>query len=148
METNKRSYGGALRHWPLGVCVAAVATLILPGCGPHRQERLVSTRTVTIERNLPAPKMVDISIIGLHDEPALDSAQERVVGTIVNHGDRQATGISIRVDAIDEDGHVVNSITTPPLHQEIDPYGGRARFEAFMPRDSDVTGYHAVAIAR
>jgi hypothetical protein len=108
-----------------------------------------TTRATVIEdRDLPAPKMVDISIIDLHDEPALDPTQEKVVGTIVNAGDKQVTGLSIRVDALDRGGRVVSSVTTPPLAHTIAPHGGRAQFEAVIPRDQAVTEYHAVAIAR
>ncbi len=129
--------------------LAAAVLLILPACASH--ERVVATRTTTttVERTAVAPpRMVDISIVGLHDEPATDPAQERVVGTIVNAGDRRVTGLSIRVDAVDDTGRVVNSVVTPPLRQEIDANGGRATFEAFMPRDAAVAGYHAVAVAR
>lgn len=131
-----------------------VATVLLIGiplvaaCSGKR-ETSVSTRTVAVEeRSIPAPKMIDISIINLHDEPAPDPTQEKVVGTIVNAGDKRVTGISIRIDALDRAGKVVNSVTTPPLAQSVDPFGGRATFEAFMPRDEAVAGYHAVAIAR
>jgi hypothetical protein len=84
----------------------------------------------------------------LHDEPAADPAQEKVVGTIINDGDKRVSGISIRVNALDSSGNVVRTIVTPPLAQPIDPSGGRATFEAMMPRDPNVAGYHAVAIAR
>lgn len=129
------------------------ASLCLPlavACGP-KQERVVTTRTVqTVEARAvaPPPKMVDISIVDLHGEPAYDPAQEKVVGTIINSGDRQVSGLTIRVDAIDHGGQVVRSITTPRLAQTIDPNGGRATFEAFVPRDDAVAAYHAVAIAR
>jgi hypothetical protein len=119
----------------------------MAACGPHH-ERVVATRTVVEEHTTAAPKMVDISIVNLHDEPAADPAQERVVGTIVNAGDRSVRGLSIRVEALDRSGNVVTSIVTPPLAHEIDAFGGRTDFEALMPHDPTVTGYHAVAIAR
>jgi len=40
--------------------------------------------------------MVDISIINLHGEPAADPSMERVVGTIINEGDRAVSRLSIR----------------------------------------------------
>jgi hypothetical protein len=43
---------------------------------------------------------------------------------------------------------VVHSVVTPPLEQRIDPLGGRATFDAQVPRNPIVTAYHAVAIAR
>lgn len=92
--------------------------------------------------------MVDISIVNLHDEPSTDPSQERVVGTIINQGDKRVSGLSIRVNQLDASGTVIRSVTTPPLAQTIDPNGGRATFEAMIPADSRSAGYHAVAIAR
>jgi len=132
--------------------VLAVATLALPlaACSSHREEHtLVSSRRTVVEQQaLPAPKMVDISIVNLHDEPSTDPSQERVVGTIVNDGDKRVSGLSIRVNQIDGSGTVIRSVTTPPLAQSIDPNGGRATFEAMMPSDPRAAGYHAVGIAR
>ena len=56
--------------------------------------------------------------------------------------------LSIRVDALDSAGRVVESITTPPLQQTIAALGGQATFEAWIPRNPAITTYHAVAIAR
>jgi hypothetical protein len=127
---------------------SGVLALLACSCAGKR-EVVTSTETVTIkERTITAPAMIDISIINLHDEPAADPAQEKVVGTIINEGDRPVSRIAIRVNALDGTGNVVNSVTTPPLSETIDAFGGRARFEALMPRDPAVTGYHAVAIAR
>lgn len=127
-----------------------LAALSAVACAPAHP-RVVATRTTTttVEQHvIPAPKMVDISVINLHDEPALDSTQEKVVGTIVNDGDRKVSDLTIRVDALDSRGAVLHSITTPPIAHAIDPNGGRTTFEAFMPRNDAVTEYHAVAIAR
>ncbi len=124
--------------------VAAVAA-----CSSHR-ERFVTTeeRTVAVRQPVAPPKMVDITIINLHGEQAADPTQEKVVGTIVNSGDRKVSGISIRVNALDRAGNVIRTVTTPPLAHEIAPLGGKAEFEALMPQDDAVAGYHAVAIAR
>lgn len=128
---------------------SAVAVPLISSCAPKRQTT-VSTETVTTidEHSLPAPKMIDISIVDLHDEPTADPSGEKVVGTIINEGDRPVSKIAIRVDALDATGNVVRTVTTPPLSQTIDPFGGRATFETVMPRDRAVVGYHAVAIAR
>lgn len=133
------------------IALAAVllATPLVASCAAKHHETVVTNRTVSVqEQALPAPKMIDISIVGLHDEPATDPSQERVVGTIVNDGDKRVSGLSVQVNALDRGGNVVHSITTPPINQTIDPAGGRASFEAFMPRDPEVAGYHAVAIAK
>jgi hypothetical protein len=132
------------------LAVAALALPLLASCGPKHHEVVSERHTTTIqERNVAAPpRAIDISIVGLHDEPAADPAQEKVVGTIVNDGDKRVSGVSIRVNALDRSGNVVRTIVTPPLAQPIDPAGGRATFEALMPRDPAVAGYHAVAIAR
>jgi hypothetical protein len=128
---------------------SAVAVPLISSCAPKRQAT-VSTETVTTidQHSLPAPKMIDISIVNLHDEPTDDPSGEKVVGTIINEGDRPVSKIAIRVDALDAAGNVVRTVTTPPLSQTIDPFGGRATFETVMPRDRTVVGYHAVAIAR
>jgi hypothetical protein len=132
------------------LAAAVVALPLLASCGPERHEVVTQQRrTVSVqEQTLAAPKMIDISIVGLHDEPAADPAQEKVVGTIINEGDKRVSGLSIRVNALDGSGNVVRTVVTPPIAQPIDPSGGRATFEALMPRDPAVAGYHAVAIAR
>jgi len=130
------------------LAVAALAIPLVASCGPKR-ETIVTRRTVSVEQHAVAPpRMVDISIVNLHDEPTADPSREKVVGTIINEGDKRVSGLSVQVNALDGAGRVVHSITTPPLAQTIDPFGGRATFEAFMPRDPDVAGYHAIALAR
>jgi len=96
----------------------------------------------------PPPETVAISIVNLHDEPAADPEREKVVGTIINQGDKAVSRLSIRVDTLDDIGNVLESTTTPPLAQTIDPFGGQATFEASIPRNPSVTTFHAVAIAR
>jgi hypothetical protein len=127
-----------------------VFALVLPlaACSGKRETVLETSSVAIQERTLAAPKMIDISIVGLHDEPAVDPSQEKVVGTIINDGDKRVTGVSIKINALDRGGNVIKTVTTPPLAQPIDPNGGRATFEALMPRDPEVAGYHAVAIAR
>ena len=133
---------------PWAVVVAALVIPFAASCAPERQEVVTRKTTSIDERTVTAPRMIDISIVGLHDEPAADPAQEKVVGTIVNEGDKQVSGLSIRVNALDSSGNVVRTVVTPPIAQTIAPSGGRATFEALMPRDHAVAGYHAVAIAR
>ena len=130
------------------VVIAAIVMPFAASCAPQRHEVVTRQTTSIEERTVAAPKMIDISIVGLHDEPATDPAQEKVVGTSVNGGDKQVSGLSIRVNALDSAGNVVRTIVTPPIAQTIAPSGGRATFEALMPRDEAVAGYHAVAIAR
>jgi hypothetical protein len=131
------------------LALSIVAFPLFSACAPKRQA-VVSTETVTAidERTLPPPRMIDISIVNLHDEPSAHPSDERVVGTIVNDGDRPVSRISVRVNALDAGGNVVHTVTSPPLEHTIDPFGGRATFEVFVPRDPAVAGYHAVAIAR
>ena len=138
-----------LRKARFALAAALLAAPLVASCAAKTHETVVTNRTVSIqEQRLAAPKMIDISIVGLHDEPAADPTQERVVGTIVNEGDKRVSGLSVQVNALDRSGNVVHTITTPPLAQTIDPAGGRATFEALMPRDPEVAGYHAVAIAK
>ena len=138
----KRILGGALAA---GLLVAPFLT----ACAPKRETTVTRSTVAVEERAIPAPpKAIDISIVDLHDEPAPDPSQEKVVGTIINGGDKQVTGLSIKVNALDKAGNVVRSITTPPLAETIAASGGRTRFEAYMPVDPAVVGYHAVAIAK
>lgn len=130
--------------------LSVVALLVLP-LAACSSKRVVETSSVSVEQRAvpaPPPKTIDISIVGLHDEPAPDPAQEKVVGTIVNDGDKRVSGVAIKINALDRGGAVIRTVTTPPLAQPIDPHGGRATFEALMPKDPAVAGYHAVAIAR
>lgn len=129
---------------------AALTLTLVAGCAGRQETVVQTTRTTTAiqEQTIATPKTIDISIVDLHDEPASDPAQEKVVGTIINQGDRPVSGVSIRVNALDGGGRVIKTVQTPPLAQTIDAHGGRATFEALMPRDEAVRGYHAVAIAR
>lgn len=140
----------------IGACVfgAALAIFVFAACGAKRETIVSSTRTVTVDQGKPSPPrvvdapMVDISIVDLHEEPTADPRMEKVVGTIINQGERPVSKISIRIDLRDDAGNLVNSVTTPPLAQTIAALGGRATFEASVPRNPAVTTYHAVAIAQ
>ena len=59
---------------------AAAVVALASACGP--KQTVVRHESVAIEQR-PAPqppRMIDISIVALHDEPAPDPAQEKVVG--------------------------------------------------------------------
>jgi hypothetical protein len=159
MDTNHDSLTERSIMWHIKASCGLIAlAIVAAGCAARetttiRREttvRTVPAAPVVVETTTTETRaqMVDISIIDLHGEPAPDPSMERVVGTIINEGDRAVSRLSIRVDALDSAGNVVNSITTPPLTETIDSRGGRATFEASMPRNPAVTAYHAVAIAR
>jgi len=128
-------------------CVLAVS--LASSCA-SRPSRVATTEVVTTtERHVVAPpRMIDVSIVNLHDEPTYDRGTEKVVGTLVNDGDRAVGRVAIRVNALDADGAVVRSVTTETIATTIDPNGGHATFEAIMPADPEVVGYRAVAIAQ
>lgn len=135
----------------IGACLfgAALAIFVFAACGAKRETIVSSTHTVTVDQGKPSPpRMVDISIVDLHEEPAADPQMEKVVGTIINQGDRPVSKLSIRIDLLDDAGNTVNSVTTPPLAQTIAALGGRATFEASVSRNPAVRTYHAVAIAQ
>ena len=129
-----------------GVVVLAAVSL-LAACSAQR-ETSASTVKVREVTTTPLPPMTDISISNLHDEPASDPTSEKVVGTIINNGDKAVSQLSIKVDAMDGTGRVVNSVTTPPLAETIAANGGQAQFSASMAKNPAVTTYKAVAIAR
>ena len=133
--------------WAVTIVAAAVLPL-LASCSAERRETQVATRQVRETVVTPLPPMTDISIVNLHDEPSSDAATEKIVGTIVNHGDKAVSQLSIRVDAMDSTGRVVSTVTTPPLAETIPANGGQADFSALMARNDAVTTYKAVAIAR
>ena len=130
------------------VVLVAGALPLLASCSAERRETQVATRQVRETVVTPLPPMTDISIVDLHDEPSNDPSSENVVGTIVNHGDKAVSQLSIRIDAMDSTGRVVSTVTTPPLAETIPANGGQADFSARMARNDAVTGYKAVAIAR
>ena len=133
--------------WAVTIVAAAVLPL-LASCSAERRETQVATRQVRETVVTPLPPMTDISIVNLHDEPSSDAATEKIVGTIVNHGDKAVSQLSIRVDAMDSTGRVVSTVTTPPLAETIPANGGQADFSALVARNDAVTTYKAVAIAR
>jgi hypothetical protein len=130
----------------VAVLLVAGGTLLVTSCAGQRET--VTTRERVVTQPLPDPKMTDITIYDLREEPAPDPAQVKVVGTIVNRGDRPVSQLSIRVNALDQTGRVVTSVDTPPFTQTIDANGGSATFAALVPRSDAVTTYRATAIAR
>ena len=149
MMTHMKRLQTVLQRSHFIVAVLVVSVPLVSSCATKRHE-VAATQTVTTlhEVQQPAPTAIDVSIVNLHDEAAPDPADEKVVGTIVNAGDKPVSRIAIRVNALDASGQVVRTVTTPPLAQPIGPFGGRATFEATMPRDRAVAGYHAVAVAQ
>lgn len=135
------------RHGAAAIVTLVTVLPLLASCAAERKER-IATVQVREMTTTPLPPMTDITIVDLRDQPSGDPSSETVVGTIVNNGDKAVSQLTIRVDAIDGSGRVVNSVTTPPLAQTIAANGGRGEFAATMPRDPVVTTYKAVAIAR
>ncbi len=144
MESQKGSRRSLVRA---AVIVVAGLLPLAASCSADRETTTVA-RQVRETVVTPPPRMTDISILNLHDEPSGDPTTEKVVGTIVNNGDRAVSQLSIRVDAIDGSGRIVSSVTTPPLTQTIPANGGQADFSALMAANPAVTTYKAVAIAR
>ena len=139
----------------IGACLfgAALAIFVFAACAAKRETIVSSTRTVTVDQGKTSPRVVDtprtdISIVDLHGEPSADPRMEKVIGTIINNGNGPVSQLSIRVDSLDGAGNVLSSVRTPPLAQTIDARGGRATFEASVPRNPAVRTYHAVAIAQ
>lgn len=129
------------------VLMVAVLPLVA-SCSAERREQRTTAVQVRETTTTPLPPMTNITIVNLHDEPSSDPSSEKVVGTIINNGDKAVSSLSIRVDAMDGSGRIVNSVTTPPLAETIAANGGQAQFSAIMARDPAVTTYKAVAIAR
>lgn len=137
---------GCLAGSALALCVGLLS---LSACSGRRTESTTTYDTVSVQRTIqPPPRMVAVSFQDLHEGYATDPSIERVVGTIVNDGDRPVSKLSIKVEGLNDSGQVLASVVTPPLDQNIDPLGGRAQFQADLPRTPGITTYHAVALAR
>ena len=130
------------------VMMLAVGSSLVASCSADRELTTASRQVREVVVPPSPPRMTDISIVNLHDEPSGDPGTEKIVGTIVNHGDRAVSQLSIRVDAMDASGRVVGTVTTPPLAETIPANGGEADFTALMAASPEVTTYKAVAIAR
>lgn len=145
---NVTTAGAARRTAVTLVVLVSAGMLLVTACGGGTRETVVRRQSTVVEQPIPEPRMTDIAIYDLREEPAVDPSQVKVVGTIVNRGDRPVSQLSIRVNALDETGRVVASVDTPPFAQTIDANGGSATFAALVPRDDAVTTYRATAIAR
>ena len=55
---------------PWALVVAAVVIPVVASCAPQRHEVMTRQTSTIEERTVAAPKSLDISIVGLHDEPA------------------------------------------------------------------------------
>lgn len=150
MKNSAKCRFGSVRRVASGSTIAAlvVSLALLASCAAQKKEMSTSSVKVREVTTTPLPPMTNISIVGLHDEPSGDPTTEKVVGTIINNGDKAVSQLSIRVDAMDASGRVVNSVTTPPLAETIAANGGQAEFSAMMAKNPAVTTFKAVAIAR
>jgi hypothetical protein len=134
---NSGTTSGAARRAAASAALLALALLLI-SCAAEQRE---------IEQLTTSKPMTDIAITDLHEEPTDNAAFVNVVGTIVNHGAKPVSQLSVRVDVMDTFGQVLDSVVTPPLAQTIAPNGGQAQFSVRMSSMHLVT-YKAFAIAR
>jgi hypothetical protein len=122
-----------------GAALAGILSLaLLVSCTAEKRE---------VEQLTTTTPMPDIAIIDLHEEPTDNPSFVNVVGTLVNHGDKPASQLSVRVDVMDTFGQAIDSVVTPALPQTIAANGGQAQFSARMSSMHLVT-YKAIPIAR
>jgi hypothetical protein len=148
MKNIVKSEKPARRALRRGAVLMVAVVPLVASCSAERREQRTTAVQVRETTTTPLPPMTNITIVNLHDEPSGDPSSEKVVGTIINNGDKAVSQLSIRVDAMDGSGRIVNTVTTPPLAETIAANGGQAQFSAIMARDPAVTTYKAVAIAR
>lgn len=128
-------------------CLACLP--LLAACAAQREQ---STRTVTEtvigEADAMPPATTDIAIVELREEPADDPAFVKVVGTVVNHGDKPVERLTVRVEALDAQNRALTRVSTEAAEVVIPANGGTGTFEASVPRSAATTRYHAQAVAR
>lgn len=122
-----------------GAALAVIVSLVLlVSCAAEKRD---------VEQLATAATMPGIAVIDLHEEPTDNPSFVNVVGTIVNHGAKPVSQLSVRVDVMDTFGQAIDSVVTPALPQTIAPNGGQAHFSARMSSMHLVT-YKAIPLAQ
>jgi len=103
----------------------------------------------TIEsENLQPEPTIQLEIIDLQN--AVDSHAKRIFlsGTLVNHGTRPTSQVTVRIDALDENGDAVVTTAAMPSTDHIPADGGMAKFTAEIDTNPAIRSYHVEAVAR
>jgi hypothetical protein len=115
-------------------------------CAAQRTAPPAPNRAVLLEADLPPSNTPRIRIVDLHEAPEQNGAAVVIVGTVVNLADAETNRLVVRVEGLDEKGHVLTAETGLPETQKIPPRG-TTPFRAVFAARPDVVGFHAEAFA-
>jgi hypothetical protein len=88
-----------------------------------------------------------VEVLGLQEEVSPDGAIVTLTGSLVNRGQAPTVELVVKVDALDEAGHVLITARATPASERI-AAGGTVAFTATMENRPDTRNYHVEAIAR
>ena len=100
-----------------------------------------------VEETLPSDDKPYVIIVGTKQGESEDRQSVFVEGTLRNQGTGATKQIQVKVEALDEAGHVVTTATALPTPQVIQPEES-ATFVVRFPNDSAVRSYHVEAEIR
>jgi hypothetical protein len=130
---------------------AVFAVLRLLGCVPIKEEddSILIPPPIPTPTASPAPvaALPDFTISDMRQEPGSDPSLVRIFGTVVNHGNVEASHVVVRVEGRDVLGRALTRVNVPTLVEPIAP-GGSSTFEASMPKSTAIHDYDAEVIAK
>ena len=97
-----------------------------------------------VEETLPSADKPYVIIVGTNQSESEDRQSVFVEGTLHNQGTGPTKQIQVKVEALDEAGHVVTTATALPTPQVLQPEEN-ATFVVRFPNDSAVRSYHVEA---
>lgn len=132
----------------LGLALAAVAGCAEPRRPPPLPPPLPTPTAPVYEEIISPPRQLRLEIIDVREQVSAGGDEVTITGTIMNRGDRPTSRLSVQVNALDEAGQPVLSLSAVPSTDRIAPHGGTATFRATLPNRPDVVRYHVEAIGR
>jgi len=113
---------------------------------PNQPPPLLPTPQISEEEIRP-PRMLQLAILNLDEQPSGDRRSVTLTGTILNRGERATRQVYVHVDALNRDGAIVLSSDLPPSTERIAP-GGTGSFSATFDNRPEIDHYHVEAVAR
>lgn len=87
-----------------------------------------------------------IEIVDLEETPSANKKRVTLTGTLVNRGARGTSAVSVKVNALADDGKVLISVPAVPDTNTIPPNGGTTSFSATLDDQPAVKRYHVEAL--